>query len=360
MQSRYPILTGALALAILLPMMALADPELERNNRPQSPRITGFNVDEVARLRPGVELNFAMSGSPGGRATLRIAGAAHNLVLQEVEVGQYEGTYTISNRDKIAARSQVTANLRLGNQVASDVLDESLQIGVGYHGNSNGNSNGNGPAPAISRFQVGAVNQLSPGNELPFSVFGSSGGKVSLIIAGVRGKVLLAETNNGEYSGVYTIRVNDRISAASAVVATLQLNGRLARATLGQPLINPRHASTSPEPAPCYNCGKVEAVNLIEVRGDGNYLGTIGGGVVGALLGSQIGAGNGRTAAQVAGALGGAYVGNRIEAKQRQSHHFEVLVRMQNGSDQTVSFANDPGYRVGDQVRLSRGVLSHR
>jgi outer membrane lipoprotein SlyB len=349
------MLAGALALTILLPMMALADPELERSSHPQSPRITGFNVDEVTRLRPGVELNFAMSGSPGGRATLRIAGAAHNLVLQEVEVGQYEGTYTIGNRDKIAARSRVTANLRLGNQVASDVLDESLQIGVGYHDNSDGK----GPAPAISRFQVGAVNQLSPGNELPFSVFGSGGGKVSLTIAGVRGKVLLAETNSGEYSGVYTIRVNDRISATSAVVATLQQGGRITRATLGQPLINPRNVSTSHEPRACYNCGTVEAVNLIEVRGDGNYLGTIGGGVVGALLGSQIGAGSGRTAAQVAGALGGAYVGNRIEGQQRQSHHFEVLVRMQNGSGQTVSFASDPGYRIGDQVRLSRGVLSH-
>ena len=93
----------------------------------------------------------------------------------------------------------------------------------------------------------------------------------------------------------------------------------------------------------CSNCATVEAINVIEVNGDGNYIGTIGGGVVGALLGSQVGGGSGRTAAQVAGALGGAYVGRNIDRKNdKQTRHFEVVIRFPNGGTQTVQYANDP------------------
>ena len=80
-----------------------------------TPNIEGFDVDEVRRLTPGTELNFEIFGTPGGQATLRIEGARRNLMLTETEVGQYEGTYTINSRDKIVARSPVTANLRIGN-----------------------------------------------------------------------------------------------------------------------------------------------------------------------------------------------------------------------------------------------------
>ncbi len=341
-------------LASLLPAIALADPEQERNRAGYAPRISGFNVDEVPRLRPGVELNFGLSGTPGGWATLRIAGAARNLTLVEVDAGHYEGTYTISSRDKIAARSPVTANLRVGNQVTSEVLNESLQVGVGYHAGAAAN----GPKPVISRFNVVPDTELTAGNELRFSLLGTPGGKVDLAIAGVRGKVFLRENNNGEYEGTYNIRYADRINANSKVVAHLRIGERVTSATLSQSLLAAQRVEQTPRP--CYNCGTVEAVNLVEVRGEGNYLGAIGGGVVGALIGSQVGGGSGRTAAQVAGALSGAYVGNRIEGNSRRAQHFEVLVRLQNGAAQTLSFANDPGYHVGDKVRLNNGVLSRQ
>lgn len=355
MKLKKNIVTSMLALttlASLLPTLALADPDQERGRGNRAPRISSFIVDEVPRLRPGVELNFGLSGTPGGWASLRIAGAARNLVLSETEPGQYEGTYTISSRDKIVARSPVTANLRVGNQVISEVLNESLQTGVGYHERASAP----GPQPVISRFNVVPDTELTAGNELRFSLLGTPGGKVDLVIDGVRGKVLLSEINNGEYDGTYNIRQGDRIRANSRVVANLHLGGRVTSATLSQSLQAAQRVEQTPRP--CYNCGTVEAVNLVEVRGDGNYLGTIGGGVVGALIGSQVGGGNGRTAAQVAGALSGAYVGNRIESNARRTQHFEVLVRLQTGAAQTLTFANDPGYHVGDKVRLNNGVLS--
>lgn len=356
MKLKKNLLTSLLAfstLASLLPTVALADPEQEHGRGNRSPRISSFNVDEVPRLRPGVELNFGLSGTPGGWASLRIAGAARNLVLVETEPGQYEGTYTIGSRDHIAARSPVTANLRVGNQVISEVLNESLQVGVGYHAGPKAP----GPQPVISRFNVVPDTELTPGNELRFSLLGTPGGKVDLVIDGVRGKVLLAENNNGEYDGIYNIRNGDHIRPNSRVVANLRIGDRITSATLSQSLLAAQRVEQTPRP--CYNCGTVEAVNLVEVRGDGNYLGTIGGGVVGALIGSQVGGGSGRTAAQVAGALGGAYVGNRIEGNSRRAQHFEVVVRLQTGALQTLTFANDPGYHVGEKVRLINGTLSH-
>ncbi|MHB1592050.1 MAG: glycine zipper 2TM domain-containing protein [Sulfuricella sp.] len=350
MQKLFAVVVAMSALMplALLPSQAHAQ---QYNQSQATPRIEGFNVDEVRRLIPGAELNFTIYGTPGGLATLRIAGATRNLILAEVEAGQYEGTYTISVRDKIAARSPVTANLRVGNQVASAVLNESLQVGVGYHSAKAMP----GSQPRIERFDVKPVADLSGGNDLQFTVFGTPGGKVDLVIKGVKGKIFLPEVNSGKYANTYTIRNRDRIASNSVVTANLRVGERVTSVILGKALQN----AAAPVRAAriCNNCGTVEAVNLVEVKGEGSYLGTIGGGVVGALLGSQVGEGRGRTAAQIAGALGGAYAGRAIEGKSRTSNHYEVLVRLQNGATQTFTFAAEPGYRVGDKVKINDGVI---
>lgn len=348
------LFAAVVAMSAVMPL-ALQPVEAHAQQYSQSqatPRIEGFNVDEVRRLSPGAELDFALYGTPGGLASLRIEGATRNLILVETEAGLYEGTYTINSRDKIAARSPVTANLRVGNQVASAVLNESLQVGVGYHSKKAMP----GPQPKIERFDVEPSAYLSGGNDLRFTLIGTPGGKAHLTIKGVKGKVLLPEVRNGHYANTYTIKNRDRITSNSTVTANLRLGERVTSVTLGKDL----HSAAAPVPVVahiCNNCGKVEAINLVEVKGDGNYLGTIGGGVVGALLGSQIGEGGGRTAAQIAGALGGAYAGHTIEGNVRKSNHYEVVVRLQNGATQAVTFAADPGYRVGDAVKINDGVI---
>lgn len=344
-------IAGTMPLA-LLPSQANA----QQYNRSQpAPRIEGFNVDEVSRLSPGTELNFSLYGTPGGQATLRIAGTTRNLILNEVEAGLYEGTYTISSRDKIAARSPVTANLRVGNQVDSMVLSESLQIGVGDH-SENVLS---GTQPSIERFDVGPIADFSGGSDLQFKVLGTPGGKVDIAIKGVKGKIFLPEVNSGEYAGTYTIRNRDRITSNSVVTAYLRIGERVASATLDQAL----QSAAAPAPVRagriCPNCGTVEAVNRVEVKGEGGYLGTIGGGVVGALLGSQVGKGKGRTVAGIAGALGGAYAGHTIEGKVRKSYHYEILVRLQNGASQIITSTVEPDFHVGDKVKINEGVIAH-
>jgi len=351
------IVASLIALTALMPLalssnMAQAQ---QYNTSQNTVRIEGFNVDEVRRIVPGAELNFDIYGTPGGLATLRIAGATRNLTLVEGEPGQYEGTYTISERDRIEARSAVTANLRVGNQVASIVLNESLQIGVGYHSDKPLV----GPQPRIDRFDVEPVAELSGGNDLQFTLSGTPGAKADVVIKGVKGKIILEEVKNGEYVGAYTIKNRDRIKHNSAVTARLTLGERVSSVNLDKNLQTATDLTPARASSYCNNCGKVEAVNRVEVKGEGSYLGIIGGGVVGALLGSQIGDGKGRTAAEIAGALGGAYAGHTIEGKVRKTYHYEVLVRMQNGSTQTFTFKVEPGYRVGDEVKINEGVLAH-
>jgi outer membrane lipoprotein SlyB len=344
------------AMSVLMPLALLPGPaQAQHYNASQAaPRIEGFNVNEARKLTPGVELDFTLYGTPGGTATMRIEGAMRNLTLLEVESGRYEGSYTINSREKIVARSPVTANLRVGNQVVSAVLSESLQIGVGNHNVKAAR----GPQPVIAKFDLIQLRDLSLGDDLYFTVFGTPGAKVDLAINGVMGKIYLPEVKSGEYANSYTIRNRDRITSNSVVTAYLHLGARTASATLDKALqdtaVTPRaHADRI-----CNSCGTVEAINPVEVNGDGNYLGTIGSGVVGALLGSQVGGGNGRTVAQFAGAVGGGYAGNRIQANMSKTSHYEVVVRLQNGGTQIVPFPAEPVYRVGDKVQITDGIMA--
>lgn len=333
-----------------------------------APRIEGFNVDEVSRLEPGVDLEFTVYGTPGGMATLRIEGANHNLTLVEGERGRYEGTYTLGNRDHITGRSSVTANLRTGNRVASSVLSESLLRNVGSHNQANtmdrdhqGYQDRQGYSPLkIDRFDMSPSNDLSGGTELTFTLHGTPGAKADMTIVGTKGIFFLPEVRTGEYAGTYTVRRYDKIEPNSVVTANLRRGDRVVTTTLGKPLMVARakDARAARVVTYCANCATVTAVNVVEVNGDGSYLGTVGGGVVGALLGSQVGGGNGKTAAEIAGALGGAYVGRNIENNSRKASHYEVAIRFDRGETQTVTYERNPGFRVGEKVKINDGVLT--
>jgi outer membrane lipoprotein SlyB len=349
------------ALAALVPLCSMtfaADPVLAQQYQRDynGPVIRGFNVDEVRRLEPGAELNFDLYGTPGGLATIRIEGATRNLHLTETEPGQYEGTYTIGQRDRIRPDSPVTANLRVGNLVATDVLSESLLRNGRRVEPRRGEL---AVVPKIETFNVRGNDDLGPGNELTFTVRGTPGAKVDIGIAGAKGVFFLPEVRPGEYSGVYTVRRGDRIAPDSQVTATIRSHGRYSSALLGTPLLaggprtEPVHAARY-----CPDCATVAAINVVQVSGNGGYLGTIGGAVVGGLIGSSVGGGSGRTAATAAGAIGGAAIGNNIERNsQRNNLRYEVVVRYSNGATQTVTYETDPGWRVGDHVRVNNGNL---
>ncbi len=357
---RSKIVLGLFALAAFLPLPFLASQALAQPYAASAaaPRIDGFDVEPVAKPAPGNELAFTLYGSPGAAAAVQIDGATGGVVLVETEAGVYEGTYTIRKRDRITVSSAATANLRLGNRVASAILDEPLV----------GRASARRPAPAarsaaapkIDRFDVDPPARLATGEELILTLSGSPGGTASAKIVGVKGKLVLNEIRAGVYEGTYTIKNRDRIAADAVVTGNLRVGNQETSAVLGRSLL----ASSGYQPSArqaarlCVNCGVVEAINAVEVKGEGSYLGMIAGGVAGALLGSQVGKGRGTTVAEVAGAAGGAYAGHEIEKKMKATRHYEVVVRLENGGTRTVSYATQPGFAVGARVRLENDTLT--
>ena len=62
-------------------------------------------------------------------------------------------------------------------------------------------------------------------------------------------------------------------------------------------------------------------------------------------------------ARQAALSAGGAIAGREIERNANTRQRFEVVVRYANGATQTIPYENNPGFRVGDRVKVSDGVL---
>lgn len=229
------------------------------------------------------------------------------------------------------------------------------------------------PAPAIRGFNVEAVPRIAPGVELHFDLYGTPGGNATVKIDGATRNLRLTETDPGQYVGTYTVGAHDRIRNDSVASADLRLGTQFVTENLRAPLVrhgappvarreltsNQRTTAAPRTARYCTNCATVEAVNVVEAPGQSGMLGTAGGAVIGGLLGNQVGSGGGRTAATVAGAVGGAMAGRAIERNARRDQHVEVVVRYSgSGSTQTLRYENDPGFRVGDAVRVNDGVLS--
>jgi outer membrane lipoprotein SlyB len=115
-----------------------------------------------------------------------------------------------------------------------------------------------------------------------------------------------------------------------------------------------------PKPAPCMDCGVVEAVDVIQQEGQGTGLGAVAGGVAGGLLGAQFGKGTGKTVATVAGVAGGALAGHEVEKHVKSSKQWNVRVRMEDGSTRTITQETEPGFRSGDPVKVVEGKILAR
>ena len=113
-----------------------------------------------------------------------------------------------------------------------------------------------------------------------------------------------------------------------------------------------RQGSPTPMNTGCLSCGIVQAVDKVKVEGAPSPVGTVGGAIVGGILGSQIGGGNGRTIATVGGALGGALLGRELEKRQGSREEWHVKVRMSNGTERMISLSSDPQLRIGEAVTL--------
>lgn len=125
----------------------------------------------------------------------------------------------------------------------------------------------------------------------------------------------------------------------------------------------PRPAAPAPAQQACQSCGVVEAVRQVQVPVKDNsdhLVGTIGGGVVGGVVGNQFGGGSGKTALTVLGAVGGALAGREVERNIRQQQtvtHYELTVRMSDGSARQFRSAQPFAFASGDRVRVENNQL---
>ena len=139
------------------------------------------------------------------------------------------------------------------------------------------------------------------------------------------------------------------------------------------PAVAVANPSPAPVPAPivaqapapravCLQCGTVESATPILRAAPASGVGVVAGGVVGAVLGNQVGGGSGKTAATILGAVGGGWAGNEIEKRVKKETVYEVKVRMDNDSTRTFELAGpvSAGAKVtaeGNSLRLADGTV---
>jgi outer membrane lipoprotein SlyB len=312
-------------------------------HRAEMPRISSIDVRPVERIEPGADLEFTIWGTSGAIASLQIDGATRPLTLYEDSPGVYRGTYTVARRDRIGAESRVTANLRSGNRVATATLGEALQ------------SDWPAPVAAGQRPEIAKVTVTDGGRRNPdtlrFTLMGTPGGQASVQLQGSNPRVLvLEEIRPGEYTVLHRLAAGVRVATDRPLVARLRVGDRVATSSVDNAYQGV--SLRGRDDKWCADCGVVEAVNAVEVDGNGKVIGTLAGGALGALLGSQIGKGDGRTAAGVAGAVGGALIGREIARRQGHSVQYEVVVRLNQGERKVVMYQAAPSVKVGDAVRI--------
>ena len=150
----------------------------------------------------------------------------------------------------------------------------------------------------------------------------------------------------------------NKLTAVSALVATLML-GACADMNTANNYPNTGNAYPQQNTSSYTQYGVVQSIALVPQNSTGSIgAGTIAGAVVGGILGHQIGDGTGNTAATVLGAAGGAYAGHELEKRNQaqQGNVYQLTVRLNNGTYQTLTQTTNNDIRVGDSVRIDNGV----
>ena len=161
------------------------------------------------------------------------------------------------------------------------------------------------------------------------------------------------------------------ITAASLFFAASACFAQSAQSAPSQPMQAtpppPSVTSTTPmgvvSPKPklmqvCVDCGVVQVINERKEKGKPSGVGAVGGAVAGGVLGNQVGGGTGNTVATVGGAVAGGVIGSQIERSLKKRKVWDVVVKMDDGSTQTVKLTSQPEVGAGQRVRIAPGVVT--
>lgn len=117
----------------------------------------------------------------------------------------------------------------------------------------------------------------------------------------------------------------------------------------------PRHVVEAPPL--CRECGVIEHIEAIQQKGEGSGIGAVGGAILGGVLGHQVGEGSGKQLARIGGAVLGGFAGNEVEKRTRAVTHYQITVRMEDGSRRVIEQRSAPVWRDGDPVRVRNGEI---
>lgn len=93
------------------------------------PKVNRFDVQGSDDLGAGNELDFTVRGTPNAKVSLAISGARGVFFLPEVRPGEYSGTYTIRNADRIMPNSAVVATIVANGRSTTSTLGQPLRAG---------------------------------------------------------------------------------------------------------------------------------------------------------------------------------------------------------------------------------------
>ena len=122
-----------------------------------------------------------------------------------------------------------------------------------------------------------------------------------------------------------------------------------------------RRVADAPPAAPvCRDCGVIENIEAIQQKGEGSGLGAVGGAILGGVLGHQVGEGSGKQIARIGGAVLGGFAGNEAERRYRTISHYQITVRLDDGTRRVIEQQSAPAWHEGDAVRIRNGEIVPR
>jgi outer membrane lipoprotein SlyB len=102
--------------------------------------------------------------------------------------------------------------------------------------------------------------------------------------------------------------------------------------------------------------GVVESVRQVTIEAPKSGVGTLAGGAIGGVAGSNIGGGNrGSAVGTILGAVAGGIAGNAIEQGATRKPGLEITVKLDSGELRAITQAADESFRPGERVRLLSG-----
>ena len=141
-----------------------------------------------------------------------------------------------------------------------------------------------------------------------------------------------------------------RISIAGVVAASALISG-CASTTSGSV-----YSSSQAGREQTVRLGVVESVRQVTIEGSKSGVGTLAGGAIGGVAGSNIGGGNrGSAVGTILGAVAGGLAGNAIEEGTTKKPGLEITVKLDNGELRAVTQDADESFRPGERVRLLSG-----